>query len=89
MALTRLQRKLYKEAEQIAEIANVDFWNIEKTEKEWRTTALRIAIAHLVTTEVITRYTLLDEILSNYILRHYFKDWFRSTPGRSIRPFKI
>jgi hypothetical protein len=73
MALTRLQRKLHKEAEQIAEMANVDFWNIDKTEKEYRTIALQIAIAHLVRTEVITRYTLLDEILSNYILRYYCK----------------
>ena len=79
MALTRLQRKLRREAEAIAEMAQVDFWNVEnEVEGEWRTTALRIAIAHLVVAEVITRYTMLDEVLTDYLCRYYFKK-----PGNS------
>jgi hypothetical protein len=74
MALTRLQKKLHKEAEQIAEMARVDFWNIERDrERPWRTIAFKMAIAHLVKAEVITQYTLLDEILSDYLCRYYFK----------------
>jgi hypothetical protein len=76
MALTKLQRRLRKEAEEIAGIAGVDFWNIEKEKdwtSEWRTEAFRLAIAHLVIAEVITRYTLLDEVLADYLCRYYFK----------------
>jgi hypothetical protein len=74
MTLTRLQRKLRREAEEIAEMAQVDFWNVENEEEgEWRTTALRLAIAHLVSAEVITRYTMLDEVLSDCLCRYYFK----------------
>jgi hypothetical protein len=73
MALTRLQKRLYKEAEEIAEMAQVDFWNIEKEEARWRTISLRMAIAHLVTIVVVTRYTLLDEVLTNYLCTYFFK----------------
>ena len=75
MALTQLQKRLRKEAEEIAQMAQVDFWNIEKNleEAQWRTVGFRMAIAHLVTAEVITRYTLLDEILGNYLCQYFFK----------------
>jgi hypothetical protein len=74
MALTRVQKTLHKEAEEIAEIAMVDFWNIERDwEQEWRTTAFRIAIARLVVAEVVNQYTMLDEVLTNYLSRYYFK----------------
>jgi hypothetical protein len=76
MALTKLQKKLRQEAVEIAEIAGVDFWNIEKQKHwttEWRTTAFRIAIAHLVVAEVINGYTMIDETLTDYLCRYYFK----------------
>ena len=75
MALTPLQRKLRKEAEEIAEITRVDFWNIERDweEPEWRGSGYKIAIAHMVVAEVITQYTLLDEVLADYLCRYYFK----------------
>jgi hypothetical protein len=75
MALTALQKKLYAEANKIAVMAQVDFWNVEKNwdKAEWRTVGLRIAIAHLVVAEVVSQYTLLDEVLTDYICRYYFK----------------
>ncbi len=75
MALTALQRKLRKEAEEIAEITQMDFWNIERDwdEAEWRTIGFRIAIAHMVVAAVISQYTLFDEILADYLCRYYFK----------------
>jgi hypothetical protein len=74
MALSRLQRQLHKQAEQIAEMVAVDFWNIERDwNKEWRTTAFRIAIAHLVVAEIVNQYTMLDEVLADYLCRYYFK----------------
>jgi hypothetical protein len=82
MALTKLQRRLRSEAEEIAGMAQVDFWNLEKKDNpEYRTVGFKIAIAHLVTAEVITRYTLLDEILSDYLCRYYFK---KAGSGRFI-----
>jgi hypothetical protein len=39
MGLTRLQRQLRKNAEEIADMAQVDFWNIEnEVGDEFRTT---------------------------------------------------
>jgi hypothetical protein len=73
MALTKLQKRLRKEAEVIAEMVMADFWNIEKVNREFRTMALQIAISRLVIAEVITRYTLLDEMLADYLCRYYFK----------------
>jgi hypothetical protein len=69
MSLTRLQKKLVKEAEGIAELVGVDFWNAEQIDREWRTVGLQIVIARLVIAEVITRYTLLDEVLADYLCR--------------------
>jgi hypothetical protein len=81
MALTRLQKRLRKEAEEIAQMAQADFWNIEKSEAEWRTNRFRIAISRLVVAEVVTRYTLLDEVLAEYLCAYFFKKRARKTYG--------
>jgi hypothetical protein len=73
MALTNLQRQLRKDAEEVAEMAKIDFWNIEKADPEARTPLLRIAVSHIVVAAVVTEYTLLDEILSSLICRYYFQ----------------
>ncbi len=73
MALTKLQRRLRKEVEEIAKMVMVDHWNVETLHRELRTVALQIAISRLVIAEVITRYTLLDELLADYLCRYYFK----------------
>ena len=73
MALTKLQKRLRREAEEIAEMVMVDFWNVEKVDRGFRTVTLQIAISRLVIAEVITRYTLFDEVLTDYLCRYYFK----------------
>jgi hypothetical protein len=73
MALTKLQKRLRKETEEIAEMVMVDFWNVEKEDRKLRTVALQIAISRLVIAEVITQYTLFDEVLADYLCRYYFK----------------
>ncbi len=73
MALTKTQKSLLKEARDIAVLAKLDIWNIEKQDEEARAPLLRIAISQMVIAEVVTQYTLLDEILTDLGCRYYFK----------------
>jgi hypothetical protein len=73
MALTKTQKLLLKEAKGIAELAKLDIWNIEEQDREARTPLLRLAISQMVVAEVVTQYTLLDEILTDLACRYYFK----------------
>ena len=74
MALTKLQQRLYKDAEEIAGMVGVDFWNAGRVEDtENRTVSLRVTIARLVIAEVVTQYTLFDEMLMDYLCRYYFQ----------------
>jgi hypothetical protein len=65
MALTRRQRKLFKEAEAVAALTKLNYHVIEEADPEARILLLRIAINNMVIAETVTRYTLLDEILSD------------------------
>lgn len=73
MALTKKQKSLLKEARSVAVLAKLDIWDIEKKEKETRTALLQVAINQMVIAEVVARYTLLDEILTDLVCRYYFK----------------
>jgi hypothetical protein len=73
MALTKTQKLLLKEARGIAALSRLDFWDIEKKDKESRTPRLGNAITQMVRSEVVTQYTLLDEILTDLACRYYFK----------------
>jgi hypothetical protein len=71
MGLTRAQLRLKKEAEKIAELSKVDFWNVEKEDKEYRTTLMELAINHMVVGAIVVEYALLDEIFSTLICKYY------------------
>jgi hypothetical protein len=73
MALTRAQKRLYDQAKEIAGLAMVDIWEVEQWDSEARLPLLRIAIAHMVVAEVVTRYTLFDQVLSDLILKYFYK----------------
>jgi hypothetical protein len=73
MVLTTKQKKLQKQAKRMAKLAQIDFWNIKKKEKEGRRTLLEIAINNIAVSIVIGRYTLFDEILADCICQFYFK----------------
>jgi hypothetical protein len=73
LALTKKQKLLVKEANAIAALVRLDFWNIEKKDKEARTPLLGNAITQMIRAEVVTQYTLLDEILTDLACRYYFK----------------
>ena len=73
MALTRRQRELFKEAEAVAALTKLNYHMIEEADPEARILLLRIAISHMVFAQMVTCYTLLDEILSDLIVRYFFK----------------
>jgi hypothetical protein len=74
MSLTRLERRLLKEAEAISAMAQVNFADAEDWETGTeRQTLLKISIHNMVVAAVVQQYTLLDEILANAICEYYFK----------------
>lgn len=73
MPLTRRQRQQLKEADAIANLTQLAYQGIEEADAEARSTLLKIAINKMVIAEIVTRYTLIDEILSIIIAHYYFK----------------
>jgi hypothetical protein len=73
MALTRIERKLQTEVRDIALLIDVDFWAIEENYKpSYRRGKLELMKDKLVRSEVIYRYTLIDEFLTDVICDYYF-----------------
>jgi len=64
MPLTRRQREQLQEADAIANLTQLTYQRIEEADAEARSTLLKIAINKMVIAEIVTRYTLIDEILS-------------------------
>ena len=92
MALTKKQRHLRSEVEKIAASVSMDHWNIEQYDPEARTTYLELMKDKLVRSEVINRYTLLDEFLTVIICNYYFRRPKRGETFRSLwktKPFKV
>jgi hypothetical protein len=73
IALTRRQRELFKEAEAVAALTKLNYHMIEEADPKARILLLRIAINNMVIAETVTRYTFLDEILSDLIACYFFK----------------
>ncbi|HZP45091.1 MAG TPA: hypothetical protein VFB15_05525 [Candidatus Binataceae bacterium] len=69
--LTRYQRQLLQEIEQIASIVKLDYQEASAYEPDARTPVLELMRRKLVICEVVTRYTLVDEYL-NVRLCHFF-----------------
>jgi hypothetical protein len=73
MALTRIERRLQKEAEEIASMVKTDIWDIESYDPKGRRTILELSINTTVTGEIITKYTLIDELLSVIMCKFFFR----------------
>jgi hypothetical protein len=82
--LTKAQRTLRQQAQAIADLTKVDIAHIEDIEPELRLVHLRMAINRMVVAEIVSRYTLIDLILSDLIARYYFK-----VPKKSIHFQKL
>jgi hypothetical protein len=82
--LTKAQRTLLQEAQAIADLTKLDISDLEEIDNQFRLVHLRMAINRMVVAEIVIRYTLIDEILSDLIARYYFK-----VPKKSIHFQKL
>jgi hypothetical protein len=69
--LTKKQKELIKELDDITSVLRLDYQNIDEYEKEARTPYLQAAKDKIIRGQVIVWYTLVDEFL-NMELCHYF-----------------
>ena len=69
--LTKKQKTLIKEIEEINSLLSLDYQNILEYDKDGRTTYLEVAKQKIIRGQIITWYTLVDEFL-NMELCHYF-----------------
>ncbi|MGC2079473.1 MAG: hypothetical protein WA728_26325, partial [Xanthobacteraceae bacterium] len=93
-ALTRAERRLVSEIEKIASIVGMDFWNIEKHyERESWPSRLKLIRDGFVRSDVILKYTLIDEFLTDMICDYYFRRPNKKRKGyRQLwrtKPFRI
>jgi hypothetical protein len=70
--LTPKQQRLQREIEDIASIMAMDHWNILDYDPEARTIRLELVKNRLVRSDIIMKYTLIDEFLTVIIVRFYF-----------------
>jgi hypothetical protein len=71
--LTKAERKLRHEVEQIASAVEMDVWNIEQHERgSSRAYHLKVMKDKLVRSEVVIKYALIDEFLTDVICDYYF-----------------
>ena len=64
---------MHSEVEEIASIVSMDVWNIEKYEGDERWHRLREMKDRPVRSEVILKYALIDEFLTDVICVYYFR----------------
>jgi len=73
MGLTRAERRLQAEVKDIAFLIDMDFWAVEEHYKPgFRKDKLELMKDKLVRSEIIYRYTLIDEFLTCVICDYYF-----------------
>jgi hypothetical protein len=74
MALTRTEKRLRAEVEEIAAAVRMDVWNIEgyKQPPFNRKALLEIMKDKLVRSHIILKYTYIDELLTDIVCNYYF-----------------
>jgi hypothetical protein len=71
--LTRKQGKLLAEVEELAAGLNLDHWNVDQKRKpDDRIVFLEVVRDKMIRAEVVTKYALIDEYLTNIICNYYF-----------------
>jgi hypothetical protein len=71
--LTPKQRRLIVEFEEMASLVRMDYWNILDYDEDGRTTIPDVMKQQLIRSDIIMRYTLIDEFLSVIMCHYYFK----------------
>jgi len=69
--LTRKQKALLAELEEISKIVRVDYWNIRERPRKWRTAYLEVTKRELMRGEIIGQYTLIDDILATELCKYF------------------
>lgn len=72
VGLTRYQRRLVNELEEIYDLVSLDYYDIKAYEPEQRTTRLELMRRAVGRAEVVTAYTLVDEYLSCELCVYFF-----------------
>ncbi len=70
--LTRKQRRLVKDLDEISRIVVHNYHDVLKMRREVRTDVLTVTIREIIRGEVITQYTLIDEYLAVEMCRYFF-----------------
>jgi hypothetical protein len=72
--LTRTQKRLVAELDEITAAAGLDYWNIADGHVDiaYRTTVLQVIVREIVRGEIISQYTLVDERLGSRICSYMF-----------------
>jgi hypothetical protein len=71
-ALTRKQRRLIRELDEIAKLLRLNYREIRTYERESRSTRLELIKRHFVRGEIVLQYTFIDEFLNNILCHHFF-----------------
>ena len=87
--LTRKQKKIIKEMDDIYSLLRMDYWNIEEYEpREDRTTVLELQKEATIRGYIIMQYTLIDEMLSCEICKYFFGSSKSSTQLWKTKKFQ-
>ncbi len=70
--LTKRQRVLKREIDEIVDLMDIEFADIGFISKEWRTPHLQRVKDHLIRSAVVLDYTLIDEYLDSLICYYIF-----------------
>lgn len=70
--LTKKQKLLVKELDNIFLLLRLDYQNIKRYENEWRTPALNYIKNKVIRGAVIMEYVLIDEFLNDCICKYFF-----------------
>jgi hypothetical protein len=69
--------RLRRELDAIAETIGIDYWNILDREAAARTPVLEVIKRELIRGEIVTEYTLVDDLVATKICEYFF-------PGRGM-----
>jgi hypothetical protein len=70
--LTRKQRQMVRELDQIAALLRLNYHEIHEYERDSRSPRLQLVKDHFIRGEIVLSYTFIDEYLSMFLRDHFF-----------------
>ena len=77
ISLTKKQRQLRQELDNIAQVIGMDYWNILVRDPEARTPVLEVMKREMIRGEIVSQYTLIDDLLATKLCEYFF-------PGKKL-----